>query len=244
MKECSKCHKMKELQHFYKNSYTKDGYMTYCKECQHLSNKPKRKTRMDEMRIMAGGKCNRCGYWKCLDALDFHHKDNSTKCFNIGSFKGSKSQLLKEISKSELLCANCHSKETSNLHRLILSEGKPEKICSSCNQMLPYSWYDKRNDTKDGYYPMCKNCRLNYQAERRHYNKKHLISLLGGCCEKCGEDDIRVLDFHHKNSTTKCFNIADRLDRRLGVLEKEALKCKLLCRNCHREEHCNTGNVV
>jgi hypothetical protein len=34
MKRCSKCKKVKALEEFYKNSSSKDGRQTYCKQCQ------------------------------------------------------------------------------------------------------------------------------------------------------------------------------------------------------------------
>lgn len=53
--------------------------------------------------------CNRCGF-KHPAALDFHHKDPSTKKFTIGAELSSFSKeiLLEEISKCEVICANCH----------------------------------------------------------------------------------------------------------------------------------------
>jgi hypothetical protein len=66
-----------------------------------------RKTRLVELR---GGRCSLCGYCKCIGALEFHHRDPSTKVFEL-----SKSNLLRrwdvvlvEVEKCELLCANCH----------------------------------------------------------------------------------------------------------------------------------------
>jgi len=32
-----------------------------------------------------GGQCEICGYFKCIDALEFHHKDPTQKNFNISS---------------------------------------------------------------------------------------------------------------------------------------------------------------
>lgn len=55
----------------------------------------------------AGRGCLRCGLTdpRCLD---FHHRDPSTKSFPIaGSFK-SRKKIGAEITKCDLLCANCH----------------------------------------------------------------------------------------------------------------------------------------
>lgn len=56
-------------------------------------------------------KCDFCGYNKCTEALDFHHKNPQDKKFNIGQGVGkryNKERILKEIAKCFALCANCH----------------------------------------------------------------------------------------------------------------------------------------
>lgn len=71
------------------------------------------KTRKIKYKLKAikelGGKCNDCGYEKCIAALDFHHidplsKDDTIKDISSGSWK----RIEKEIKKCILLCANCH----------------------------------------------------------------------------------------------------------------------------------------
>ncbi len=60
-----------------------------------------------------GGKCQRCGYNKCLRALQFHHVDSSSKEFGIAD-KGvtrAWSKVVEELKKCVLLCANCHAEE-------------------------------------------------------------------------------------------------------------------------------------
>lgn len=63
-------------------------------------------------KMLAGGKCKKCGYSKCLDSVCFHHRDPSTKEFEIGTaiMNGnvSESKLRKEIKKCDLVCLNCH----------------------------------------------------------------------------------------------------------------------------------------
>ena len=69
--------------------------------------------------------------------------------------------------------------------------------------------------------------------------KKWAVEYKGGKCEKCGYDKcIEALDFHHTDSTPKDFAISDRnLKLDWEDIKKELDKCKLLCSNCHREEH-------
>lgn len=58
-------------------------------------------------------------------------------------------------------------------------------------------------------------------------------------CVKCGEEDHRCLEFHHKKPNTKSFSITDAV--RFGLSEEKILneikKCDPLCANCHRIEH-------
>ena len=56
-----------------------------------------------------GGKCQECGYNRCIGALEFHHrdpkaKDPSWRLMRIRKFENIK----KEIDKCDLLCSNCH----------------------------------------------------------------------------------------------------------------------------------------
>ena len=57
-----------------------------------------------------GGKCIRCGYDKCISALEFHHINPSEKDFGIGQYGSSKSfeKMKQEVDKCILLCCNCH----------------------------------------------------------------------------------------------------------------------------------------
>jgi arsenate reductase-like glutaredoxin family protein len=56
-----------------------------------------------------GGKCERCGYDKCITALEFHHLDPDEKEFGVGNFEVlSFGKCKKEVDKCILVCANCH----------------------------------------------------------------------------------------------------------------------------------------
>jgi len=71
------------------------------------------------------------------------------------------------------------------------------------------------------------------------YAKKYKsIQLLGGKCELCGEDRFFRLSFHHPDEN-KENTITELKTYKWDILEKEVLKCKLLCSNCHHELHYN-----
>jgi hypothetical protein len=77
--------------------------------------------------------------------------------------------------------------------------------------------------------------RICIRAER----KRKLVEEMGGCCSKCGySKNLAALDFHHKNSDTKKFCIAEFTTiLSFEHLQEEAKKCVILCRNCHAEQH-------
>jgi len=84
-----------------------------CKKCRVIYVK-KRRDKIKNFAIdYKGGKCNRCGYDKCLEALEFHHIDPEQKDFEISTlgYRNSLERLKKELDKCELLCANCHREE-------------------------------------------------------------------------------------------------------------------------------------
>ena len=60
------------------------------------------------------------------------------------------------------------------------------------------------------------------------------------CCFKCGwNKHTEILQFHHKNPKEKRKCIADL--RTISTIEKELIKCILLCPNCHFWIHHREG---
>lgn len=68
----------------------------------------RRRKRKRELVSAFGGACIECGYARAVAALEFHHRDPSTKDFAIARFTGSDARLMAEAAKCDLLCANCH----------------------------------------------------------------------------------------------------------------------------------------
>jgi hypothetical protein len=79
-----------------------------------------------------------------------------------------------------------------------------------------------------------KQLRSKYRAKKRA-----LITMLKverGCYE-CGERDPAVLDFHHRDHSTKLFSIGDSSKTSSTGIERimaEVEKCNVVCANCHR----------
>lgn len=102
---------------------------------------------------------------------------------------------------------------------------------------------------------MCKSCKKQYSKNHYILNKEkykvrgiksHLrlknwyknIKIFKKC-EKCGEDHIACLEFHHINPLEKKFNISMAISWgwSKNKILKEMDKCIVLCSNCHKKEH-------
>lgn len=59
----------------------------------------------------AGGRCQLCGYDRCMAALEFHHTDPAEKEFalSVRGLTRSLEELRREAAKCIVLCANCHA---------------------------------------------------------------------------------------------------------------------------------------
>ena len=68
-----------------------------------------KRRKKEEAIAIFGSKCQICGYNKCMGALDFHHLDPTTKKYTITRIMGRKwENIVPELNKCVLLCANCH----------------------------------------------------------------------------------------------------------------------------------------
>jgi hypothetical protein len=81
---------------------------TKCKNKYHVN------VRRKKLKILSvehkGGCCEQCGYDKCIEALEFHHKDPSAKDFGISQNGHTRTWEVtkQELDKCIMLCANCH----------------------------------------------------------------------------------------------------------------------------------------
>lgn len=73
-----------------------------------------------------GSKCEKCGYNKCISALEFHHLNPNEKDISIGGSTKSFEVLKKEVDKCIMVCANCHRE----IHEEIRNN-KKSQICET-----------------------------------------------------------------------------------------------------------------
>lgn len=128
IKICSKCKEEKLLANFQRQKTGKDGWMASCKACNIKAARERRQKNVEKYRKIGrnrdkqriakkkqeavnykGGKCQVCGYNKCLAVLEFHHINPNEKEFDISRTWSRKWETIKkELDKCICVCANCH----------------------------------------------------------------------------------------------------------------------------------------
>lgn len=87
-----------------------EGRYSSCKKCRNALQIECYRKRKREAVEYKGGRCVRCGYEKCLAALDFHHLDPMEKDPDWKLMRSwSVDRIKNELDKCELVCSNCHA---------------------------------------------------------------------------------------------------------------------------------------
>jgi 5-methylcytosine-specific restriction endonuclease McrA len=116
-----------------------------CKKCSSEAVSAKRRKNKLMLVEYKGGKCEICGYDKCIDALEFHHINPKEKEIPIGSGDiKSFDKLKKEVDKCILVCSNCHKE----LHSKINNEIQKEKLIEEELNVKKYKNSGKKTNLK------------------------------------------------------------------------------------------------
>lgn len=112
---------------------------------------------------------------------------------------------------------------------------------------------------KGGWQSNCRSCQAAYRKDHYEKNKAKYINkakiwslsqrqkvidyLKDHPCVVCGENDVVVLEFDHRDPSQKSFNMS----KKIGVVSWEVLleemnKCDVLCANCHRRRTASQFN--
>lgn len=80
---------------------------------QKTSTRPARLKKLADCKKIVGESCKICGYDRCQQALELHHKNPKDKSFDISDaiyqkIKVTDRQIKNELKKCVLVCANCH----------------------------------------------------------------------------------------------------------------------------------------
>jgi len=108
---CSECDEVKPTDAYYTRTEDTGKLVrnSMCKECHKERSRRVREETKRKAVERLGGACTKCGYDKCIAALDLHHEDPTVKEFSLGAV-GNRAfeHNIEEIDKCILLCANCH----------------------------------------------------------------------------------------------------------------------------------------
>lgn len=100
-----------------------------CKECRKDAVIDIRRRNKIKLVEYKGGKCERCGYDKCIDALEFHHLNPDEKDFGLSCGETrSLEKLKKEVDKCIMVCANCHREIHAEEREKIRIEKEREEL--------------------------------------------------------------------------------------------------------------------
>lgn len=118
-KKCPYCNVVKDRKtEFYKVKGKDIKVSGLCKSCILESNTKRRQLVKQKCVDYLGGKCFKCGYNKCIAALEFHHLDPTEKDKDYVNNRLMFDKLKPELDKCVLLCANCHREE----HHLLITD--------------------------------------------------------------------------------------------------------------------------
>jgi len=128
------------------------------------------------------------------------------------------------------------------------------KVCNHCKEEKDYSDFNKNKNRPDGLQARCRECQRSYDKKywekvtnaskegkligiklRRIQARQYIYDYLKlNPCIDCGETNPIVLEFDHKDSIVKSFNISNATHRSIESIQNEIDKCDIRCANCHR----------
>jgi hypothetical protein len=95
------------------------------------------------------------------------------------------------------------------------------------------------------YYQENKEKIKEYQLERYHSLRKIFNDWRKTLfCERCGENEVSCLEFHHCIPSEKESNVIKMITRGLNSVIKEMKKCIVVCANCHCKIHAHDITTV
>ena len=158
--------------------------------------------------------CQDCGGTFSPWVMDFDHRDPRAKSFSLAAGKvllKARAELLEEIAKCDIVCANCHAVRT-------------------------YEWV-KANKATLGWFTVGVSARID---EKREYSKAHtelLAKLRDVPCLDCRRRfPFYVMQFDHRDATEKRYTVSQMISRAgTKTILAEVAKCDIVCANCHRD---------
>lgn len=166
---------------------------------------------LEMLRDLRRRPCADCGGLFEPHQMDFDHRDRSTKSFRISAGRAmlmSRDRLMAEVSKCDIVCANCHRVRTRD----------------------SAVWVSTTVPAFKG------SRRLLYKRDAWRAQAQLLQELRAAPCADCrGRFPPCAMDFDHRDGTDKRYTVT-RMVGRAGTqrILAEVAKCDIVCANCHR----------
>lgn len=125
----------------------------------------RRKERKEILVKAFGGKCQCCGYDKCITALEFHHINPSLKDISFHTTNHSWKKIINECKKCIMVCANCHREIHQGLQKIDINKQYFDEFLIKD--------YDASNLKK--YYDKCPICGKEKLKKRKYCSRKCCI---------------------------------------------------------------------
>lgn len=164
--------------------------------------------------------CMDCGGTFLPYVMEFDHRDPKTKLFALTSNRAMlkpREQLLAEIAKCDIVCANCHRART---------------YASFMAGTIRSVWFTRRavGGTQEQ-----RRCRDKWTRTRSEQADLLRAFRQGPCFDCARAFDWFVMEFDHRDASTKLGNVPQLAGRvSLRRLLEELEKCDIVCANCHR----------
>jgi len=132
-------------------------------------------------------------------------------------------------------CKSCVAKANKEYYRN--KAKKYDKTCKNCKKNFTTTYSRQKFCCKQCYYKHQKSYSKEWQQKRKIF----LVNIMDNRCQKCGYDwrdeghCVAVLGFHHVNPNEK--ETRKEWQKKGFETKIEEGKIKLLCSNCHLEEH-------
>ena len=174
----------------------------------------KRKNMWREWFINNGyGVCSKCGYNEYFEAIEFHHRDPSTKKIYVcewvqkrGCTTKNQQIIKQEIDKCDVLCANCHRKTHKNK--------KEEKIIITRQKWI--TWF------KDNGYNKCSRCGYDkcFDVIEFHHEEEKFFTVAQFTGRRvCSPKNQRLLEPELKKCIVLCANCHREEHYKMGITD-------------------------
>jgi hypothetical protein len=128
-------------------------------------------------------------------------------------------------------CVTCHEwKEETEFNWRYKSLGIRHPTCKECHKPFRKNWYE---DNKERHLKQVQERKREARSVAREYVWDYLSA---HPCIECGEDDPRVLEFHHWHGKDKVVSVMIAGGYPIATIQAEIDKCNVMCANCHRRK--------